>query len=147
MKAINDPTSVSLLKRQSLFQAKKHSFSTSAAPNHLRANTMSINNSYTNSNYCNNNRHYHSPKSKAKSFCQREKLETRPDTHGDDTCNVDESSNLLDPDLIPSSVQESLMSIHYHLHKKPHLLQTSFISKSENFFENRRRDERTKNSK
>ena len=60
---------------------------------------------------------------------------------------VDDSSSLLNPDLIPSSVQASLMSIHYHLHKKPHLLQTSFISRSENLFENRRNVVKSKNSK
>lgn len=41
------------------------------------------------------------------------------------------SSDLLDPNWIPSHVRESLLNLHYNLHKKPTLLQTSRISKSD----------------
>lgn len=44
-----------------------------------------------------------------------------------------ESSNrdLLDPTQIPAQVRNSLLDMHYHLHQKPPLLQTSRISKSD----------------
>ncbi|CAF0720887.1 unnamed protein product [Brachionus calyciflorus] len=41
------------------------------------------------------------------------------------------SPGLLDPNWIPLKVQESLLNLHYALHKKPTLLQTSHISKSD----------------
>lgn len=42
-----------------------------------------------------------------------------------------ESSGLLDPMQIPARVRNSLLDMHYHLHQKPGLLQTSRISKSD----------------
>lgn len=40
-------------------------------------------------------------------------------------------TNLLDPHRIPIQVRKSLLDMHYHLHQKPPLLQTSRISKSD----------------
>lgn len=40
-------------------------------------------------------------------------------------------SQLLDPTQIPLNVRKSLLDMHYHLHQKPALLQTSRISRSD----------------
>ncbi|RMZ98433.1 hypothetical protein BpHYR1_053603 [Brachionus plicatilis] len=47
------------------------------------------------------------------------------------------SSDLLDPNWIPPQVRESLLNLHYNLHKKPTLLQTSRISKSDSNLKSR----------
>lgn len=44
---------------------------------------------------------------------------------------VSKSPDLLNPNWIPLPVQKSLLDMHYHLHQKPPLLQTSYISKSD----------------
>ena len=47
------------------------------------------------------------------------------------------SNDLLDPNWIPLQVRESLLNLHYNLHKKPTLLQTSRISKSDSNLKSR----------
>ena len=50
-----------------------------------------------------------------------------------ETSNTTRNANLLDPQCIPYAVRQSLISLHYQLHKKPPLLQFSRISRSDSF--------------
>lgn len=59
------------------------------------------------------------------------KQSTNANTKLNFNATVSKSPGLLDPNWIPLKVQESLLDLHYKLHLKPTLLQTSQISKSD----------------
>lgn len=56
----------------------------------------------------------------------------------------DHKEQLLDPNWIPLRVRTSLLDMHYHLHKKPQVLQTSHFSKSDSNIKGTRFFEKSK---
>ena len=123
----NAEEGVTYLKQNSLFHRdKKNSFSLSGGGGGEGGRTSGTHGSSASNRK--RSRHYSAPKHKSisKSFCRENTNHLNEE---------DSIHSLINPNLIPSSVRESLVSIHYHLHRKPQMLQTSFISRSDSVFD------------
>lgn len=62
---------------------------------------------------------------------QQQSQQQQTQKQNEETLEAADDEELIDPTQIPMRVRKSLLDMHYHLHMKPPMLQTSRISKSD----------------